>query len=721
MALRPALRASAAGCSACRTSLLHLFVSPLILNPTVHALSSRRASRSATIALSRSFSARHARLYTAQQPPDAEDVKSEMAEATTEADREATGRQGRTQEHEQDHEQEDQDQEQDQEQEQEQRNQEEQPWYLQEEPPRHPTLIPSVQPLPEVPKNTPALLGDVVKYVAEDMGLDDLNLMDLRTLDPPPALGPSLVMLFGTARSERHLHVSAGNLKSWLRNRGIKAHADGLLGRNEFRIKMRRRHRKAKMLGTSATALGGDDGISTGWICVNLGTIGSAENKEMAFETPDGKYAGFGVRQTGLTTIVVQMMTETRRKDLDLETLWARILARRGDNSLVEDDLEYVEADTHPNEISIFTEGGSPKAFTAPAQRRFFSTSCRSLSPPGQSTQVTDPPTRSPNADNVDKLLDPVRSVNAKIAELEQLQARYASFSPIEAADALVHLEDGHRSVFLREWNDAINFLPSEQSWRFRLWLIVAGRNLGLQKFALGTLHDLVQEMELLGIMCHRGHYLELLKAVYLEPIDSETTLDEQSELALDILNIMFERGEGIVTTDVVVSLIESLARAQCQGEQQRALQAVLEKFLLQTDLPYMGEDLIIRLLDAYAVQDNWDRWWDVWRMPPRHLQPRSKNMYIHLWSTMAATNHQRRCREAIRQCFDEMLNEDPPVKPVGVVRGTLEACIRIADPAAEEIAKQTVVVDRKTERIARHEFVYMLRQLNPQWRINKS
>lgn len=657
-------------------------------------------------------------------------MESGTAETATEAHREATGEQGRSQEHEHEQEQDqnqkqdqdqDQDQNQDQAQNQEQHNaKQEEAWYLQEEPPRHPALIPSLQPLPEIPKNTPALLGDLVKYVAEDMGLDNLNLMDLRTLDPPPALGPSLVMLFGTARSERHLHISAGDLKSWLRTKGINAHADGLVGRNEFKIKMRRRHRKAKMLGTSASALGSDDGVSTGWICVNLGTLGSAENNEMAFETPDGKYAGFGVRQTGLTTIVVQLMTESRRRDLDLETLWSRILARRGDNTLIEDDLEYAEADTHPNEISIFTEGGSPKVFATPSQRRFFSTSCRSLSPPDQFTQVTDPRTRSPNADNVDKLLDPVKCINAKIADLEQLQARYAGFTFTEAAEALEHPEDGHRSVFLGEWNDAIKFLAPEQSWRFRLWLVVAGRNLGLQRFTLATLHDLVQEMELLGIMCHRGHYLELLQAAYMEPIDSETPLRNQSELAIVILNVMFERGEPIITTDVIVSLIESLARTQSQGEQQRALQSVLEKFLLQADLPYIDEDFMIRLLDAYAAQDNWDRWWDIWRLPPRHLRPRSNRMYIHMWSTMTATNHQARCREAIRQCFDEMLNEQPPVKATGDVKQALEACIRIADPAAEEIAKHVVVVDWKTERIARYEFVYLFRQLNPQWRIGK-
>lgn len=592
---------------------------------------------------------------------------------------------------------------------------EEEPWYLQEEPPRHPTLVPQAEPLPEIPSRTPAVLKDLVKFVAEDMGLDDLNLMDLRTLDPPPALGPSLIMLFGTARSERHLNVSAGSLKTWLRKHGIDAHADGLLGRNEYKIKMRRRHRKAKLLGTSATALGGDDGVSTGWICVNLGTIGSPVHNETTIETNDGKFAGFGARQTGVTTIVVQMMTESRRRALDLETLWSRILARTGNSSLVEDDLEYHEAHTDPDETPIFSEGGSAKVFAMPSQRRFFSSSCRRPSPPHRTDQVTDPSNHTPPVGNVDTSLEPVRYINAKVAELEQLQAQFARLPHAEAKEALGNSNGGPVSAFYRKWNDAIRFLPSEQSWRFRLWFFVAGRNLRLQDFTLAGLRDLVQEMELIGIACHRDYFVELLQVVYSQPANDQASLDDSSELALDILNVMFERGEPIITNDVIVSLIESLARAETQNDQQLALQTVLEKFLLQGDLPYMGEAALVRLLNAYAAQDNWERWWDVWRIPPRHQHPRSVRLYTHMWSTMATSKHQRRCKEAIRQCFHEMLVESP-VMPEGEVKRALEACIRVADPSAETIAQQLKVSDVRTQEISLFEFVRLFRLLNPHW-----
>lgn len=583
--------------------------------------------------------------------------------------------------------------------------QEEEPWYLQEEAPRHPSLIQHSQTLPEVPDNVPGILHDLVKYAAEDMGLDNVKLLDLRTLDPPAALGPNLIMLFGTARSERHLHVSGRHLISWLRSKGINAHADGIVGPNEFKIKMRRKQRKARLLGTAATPMGGDDGVTTRWICTNLGTISSGSQGPVEYETA----TGFSTTKTG-TTIVVQAFTESKRKELDLEVLWSRILARRGDDNLITDDMEYTEADAHSNELSLFTEGGSPKVFATPSQRRFLSTSSR------RPHQVTDPPTSDSISNHVNPTLDPATFIATKVAELERLQTQFASFSYEDAVKALKDSSTGQTSAYTSAWNQAIRRLRPEHSWQFRLWLCVAGRQLGVRRFDLAHLRELVHEMELLGIICHCSHYIEMLQVVYLEPTDSTVPLSEQSKLALEILNVMYERGEPIMTTDVIVSLLESLARTESQGKQTSELQVVLEKFLLQVDLPYMGEDAILRLMNAYAAQDNWTRFWEIWRMPPRFQEPRSRQLYHHLWTTMASTNHQKRCQEAIRWCFHEMLNEDPPVRPVMEIKDALEACLKVADPQAEEIARHLVIKDHRAKMLSMHEFIMIYRLLNPDW-----
>ncbi|TQN70483.1 ATPase synthesis protein 25 [Colletotrichum shisoi] len=219
---------------------------------------------------------------------------------------------------------------------------EETPWFLEVDPPTHaPTQ--QASPLPELPDSSPPILEPLLKYVYEEMGLDDLSLLDLRALDPPPALGPNLLMLFATARSERHLHVSSSRLVKWLRHHHrIEANADGLIGPGELKTKLRRMRRKAKLLGSGATsATGGDDGISTGWICVNLGTSGSAYSESARFDA-QGKMSGFGGPVNG-STVVVQVMTESRRNELDLERLWSQQLIRSQaqERKVAEETSEY--------------------------------------------------------------------------------------------------------------------------------------------------------------------------------------------------------------------------------------------------------------------------------------------------------------------------------------------------------------------------------------------
>ncbi|RFU77328.1 hypothetical protein TARUN_4880 [Trichoderma arundinaceum] len=201
------------------------------------------------------------------------------------------------------------------------------PWFLDVQPPRHAPLQ-HIASLPKVPEDAPHLLEPMMKYIYEDMGLDELSMLDLRDLDPPAALGANLIMIFGTARSERHLHVSAGRFVRWLRrNHKVGARADGLIGPGELKTKLRRLRKKAKMLGTNTTILpGADNGISTGWVCVNFKAHDLGVQESSNYDE-SGRFSGFGAPLMG-TTVVVQCMTESRRNELDLETLWRGILRR---------------------------------------------------------------------------------------------------------------------------------------------------------------------------------------------------------------------------------------------------------------------------------------------------------------------------------------------------------------------------------------------------------
>lgn len=214
------------------------------------------------------------------------------------------------------------------------------PWYLQLNSPIAPQehTLSGRQRLPELPPHSPALLKPILEHVSVDLGLDDLSLLDLRAIDPPPALGANLIMVIGTARSEKHLHVSADRLCRWLRsNYDMSPYADGLLGRNELKLKMRRKAKRSRLLSAVGAKETGasdvDDGIRTGWVCVNVGKVEGGilpEQREKDARQVEG-FVGFGAQSTACR-IVVQMMTDQKRGEIDLESLWEGILRRSTNN-----------------------------------------------------------------------------------------------------------------------------------------------------------------------------------------------------------------------------------------------------------------------------------------------------------------------------------------------------------------------------------------------------
>ncbi|KAI9683600.1 MAG: ATPase synthesis protein 25 mitochondrial [Trizodia sp. TS-e1964] len=207
------------------------------------------------------------------------------------------------------------------------------PWYLQQQiNPQQPSTLPlpEQQQYPILPADAPSILKPLLSHIFIELGLERLSLLDLRNLDPPPALGANLIMILCTARSEKHLHSSADKLCRWLRsNHKLSPYADGLLGRDETKRKLKRMARKTKLLGSVgyANEEKPDDGIRTNWVCVNLGNVLEAASPRNSDTGLDSGSSGFAAR-TESCRIVVQMLTCKKRSELDLERLWGGILQR---------------------------------------------------------------------------------------------------------------------------------------------------------------------------------------------------------------------------------------------------------------------------------------------------------------------------------------------------------------------------------------------------------
>ncbi|CCX07374.1 Similar to ATPase synthesis protein 25, mitochondrial; acc. no. C5PDQ4 [Pyronema omphalodes CBS 100304] len=153
------------------------------------------------------------------------------------------------------------------------------PWFLRVETPKAPKHpLAAKQELPKLPENPPTQLEDIINQMADGNGITELKLYDLRTLDPPPALGTNVIMLIGTAR--------------W------KPYADGLLGRNELKLINRRKQRRGKVASSQVGEV--DEAGNSGWVCVHSGKEG----------------------------IVIQIMTQEKRDELNIDGLWGDVTGR---------------------------------------------------------------------------------------------------------------------------------------------------------------------------------------------------------------------------------------------------------------------------------------------------------------------------------------------------------------------------------------------------------
>ncbi|KAH5744360.1 hypothetical protein HBI17_153180 [Parastagonospora nodorum] len=226
------------------------------------------------------------------------------------------------------------------------------PWYLRQNPAARDAQKPIE--IPDLPPNPPPLLKTILEYISITAGLDDLELLDLRHLDPPPALGPKLIMIIATARSEKHLHVAADGFARFLRREhGLKANAAGLLGRNELKIKLRRKAKRMRMLANVGGAVPEgnlDDGIRTGWICCTLSKIEAhPDDMHMPGDNVD-EFVGFRSVNPGVN-VVVQMFTEEKRVETDLETLWGGVLkTQRREGTAAEEKLKELDEDVEAQE-----------------------------------------------------------------------------------------------------------------------------------------------------------------------------------------------------------------------------------------------------------------------------------------------------------------------------------------------------------------------------------
>ena len=615
------------------------------------------------------------------------------------------------------------------------------PWYLQvDTPKRAPQPLSERQRLPALPESPPPILQPVLQHLSVDLGLDNLSLIDLRKLDPPPALGANLMMIIGTTRSERHLHVSADRFCRWLRSTyGLRPDADGLLGRNELKMKLRRKARRAKLLG-NATEENEDDGVQTGWICVDMGAVESADPVPEDEPVPKD-FVGFGRRTDGVT-MVVQMLTEEKREEIDLEGLWGGVLRRGLRHQIQEsEDVDGGEISSPAAPPTTGRLSGNVPPSMPPLSRGFHTSAFRPSTQPGvHSDSIPSHGLAATDASpmtSTSSALDDVRQQLAqsfasgkfdvnesfflpftkdipqfqnngwKIFLFEQMQAYLESIPKAEAFELLSADQTvGTTTTFMANFPPTLPAFPSPADGKVLIDNHCLAMEIGNASYTLHGLMALVRSLQDRAVPISPESYLRVLRsALRNRTTDNlENTPRESIDAALAILQSMHDLGHKVLTEQIFLTMQEALASEkprdnekipmhpkQTPGLQRQGMssrQKRVHSMMMAVEMPPFQDETRLQLLDLYSRNQHWFAFWDVWRMSARRGRPQSARMYAFMFRRVAEANNQKKSITALRVWVPEMDRENPKVVMEGDVAEAVKALVRVADPYAEQAAK---------------------------------
>lgn len=559
------------------------------------------------------------------------------------------------------------------------------PWYLQVEPAietTHPIV--RQQQIPDVPENAPPITREILQHLSLEIGLDDMVLLDLRGRDPPPALGGNVIMVIGSARGVKHLNVSADRFCRWLRSTyKLRPYADGLLGRNELKIKLRRKARRARLASSAGTTADtSDDGITTGWICVN---VGSVDDPSIIQNMREGGFEGFGKVQGG-TRIVVQMFTEEKRADVDLEALWTPKKdvkdqdPEEGRSNSAEEDcqvrLQSSMTTEHKSNQPMFNVPRPPPRIDL-SQRRNFSTGVRRNSVhadvnPGSNYDAADVGDESGHQEH-------------------QLSAVLQALNRLPSEEIIEQLgsgpEDTDSTELLRECYSFAGTDPDRIS-TIRLMLGAAAVSAQHPGYTKEYLWTLFLEQTASGYRISESLAFEIASAFLvprLEGQEQKRTISElvdfDIESAMRVIDTLSLSGETIIMKHRVYNmmyraLLLSLADEKANNVELKALR--IRTLMNEIDLEWRGTDTR-ETMQLRLLLGDVEGFYDIWHAIAFNEGSRTADDYEVLFRVHAEAGNAVNARECLTVWTSMMDREIPQIQPNASLISAIARCAYVA------------------------------------------
>jgi hypothetical protein len=546
------------------------------------------------------------------------------------------------------------------------------------------------------------MLSTLLEYSYKDLGLDELTMFDLRGLEIPAALGANTIMIIGTARSVKHLNVSADRLCRWLRSQyKLSPYADGLLGRNELKIKLRRKAKRARAASAAGTMVDEkDDGITTGWICVNAGVVDKGASTT---QLSDVGIEGFGNLDLG-TSVVVQIFTEEKRADVDLDGLWEATLAREGRKNTREGDMGASKNASPPRSTS---DGFG----STPGQRRGFHTMRRLAQPAISSIESGLGPGFAGMGASASTPGNTAAASQLTPTSLLQI------LSELPAESARSELGSGPNdrlsTLFLRLFynNHAARFSAQEKA-SFRLKLFSTAVSRQHPAYSKDALFKAFSDFLRDGYDLPDDLGFDIVSAL-LTPKPVETVTEESAfkssdsdmELALSVLDRLSLRGVPILnmrmfnilyqavgishtpssdTGDIRSKVPSQFSSTLQHTEAQNQILSRLSKILAAANIPFVAEDARQLMVTLFRYGD-YDGFWRLWRQFPLKGVNRTQDDYVTLFQLHAELGEERRARECISTGVSLMNQESPAIEMRGPIITAIMHCILVADPNLQD------------------------------------